>query len=43
MGKRQSGIYATITSVSGKIPEKPKNEVVRNASQKFPKIINIIK
>jgi len=43
MGKRQSGIYATISSVSGKTPEKPKNKVIRKVSQKFPKIINIIK
>jgi len=43
MGKRQKWNIGAISSVSGKIPEKPKNEVVRKVSQKFSKIINIIK
>jgi len=46
MGKVKSGIYGTISSVSGKIPkttEKPENEIARKVSQKFSKIINIIK
>jgi len=45
-GKDKSGIYGAISSVSGKIlktPERPKNEVVRKVSQKFSKIIYIIK
>jgi len=46
MGRRQSGRYGAISSVCGKIqkmPGKPKNEIPRNVSQKFSKIINIIK
>ena len=46
MEKRQSGIHGAISSVTGKIqkaPERPKNKVVRKVSQKFSKIINIIK
>jgi len=41
--KDKGGVYATISSVSGKIPENPKNKVTRNAPQKSSKIINIIK
>ena len=37
MGKRQSGICGTISSVSGKTPEKPKIEVTRKVSQKILK------